>query len=271
MKRELIVFFALAYLLSWVIWLPLYLPYFGIHVIKALPFNHALGGLGPMLASLALTFFYKGKEGLLQLMRSLVQVKPFNLLVIVLIGPFLLLMLSLVLSSSVNSTSLSFHHIGISKEFPDFNIITFFIYNLIFFGFGEETGWRGYALPRLQENMNAFWASTALTVGWALWHWPLFLYRPGYTSMDIYGIIGWILSLYTGSILLTWLYNSSRGSVLICAVFHSTIDIAFTSDVADPNVIGYLGMFVTLWGIAVIFIFKPRYLSRVKFYKHQWD
>jgi len=49
-------------------------------------------------------------------------------------------------------------------------------------------------------------------VGWAAWHLPLFLYRPGYMGMGIGigEIFGWILSLLTGSILLTWLYNSTR-------------------------------------------------------------
>jgi membrane protease YdiL (CAAX protease family) len=157
---------------------------------------------------------------------------------------------------------LNFQKTGLNKEFPQFNLPVLFIYNLVFFGFGEETGWRGFALPRLQTRFSALKATLVLTLFWALWHWPLFLYRPGYASMGPGGAAGWLLSLLTGSVLLTWLYNSSRGSVMVCAIFHATIDIAFTSDYLDKNIVGLMGMCITLWGIAVILIYKPRNLSR---------
>lgn len=138
----------------------------------------------------------------------------------------------------------------------------FFRLQSSFFGFGEEVGWRGFALPRLLNKLKALIASILLTFFWALWHLPLFFYRPGYTTMEWTGILGWAFSLLTGSILLTWLYNSSRASVLICAVFHSTIDIAFTADIADKNIANYMGFLITVWGILTIIIFKPKYLSR---------
>ena len=79
--------------------------------------------------------------------------------------------------------------------------------------------------------------------------------------MGFAGIMGWVFSLLTGSILLTWLYNSSKASILICAVFHSTIDIAFTADLAGINVINYMGFLITVWGILTILIFRPKNLA----------
>ena len=133
--------------------------------------------------------------------------------------------------------------------------------DLLFFGFGEEVGWRGFALPCLQNKSSALNASIILTLFWALWHLPLFFYRPGYTTMEWTGILGWIFSLLTGSILLTWLYNSSRASILICAVFHSTIDMAFTADMADKNIVNYMGFLISVWGLFTILIFKPKNLA----------
>lgn len=75
------------------------------------------------------------------------------------------------------------------------------------------------------------------------------------------GASGWFFSLLTGSILLTWLYNSSKASILICAVFHSTVDIAFTADIADKSIVNYMGFLITVWGILTIVIFKPKNLA----------
>jgi membrane protease YdiL (CAAX protease family) len=144
-------------------------------------------------------------------------------------------------------------------EFPQWNGISFFLYNLLFFGYGEETGWRGFALPRLQARYQPLSASLLLAVFWALWHWPLFFYRPGYVSMDMAGITGWLLSMATGSILLSWLFNGSGGSVLICAIFHATVDIAFTSNFAESDIVAWTGMLITVGGLIIALL--PRRFS----------
>ena len=176
-------------------------------------------------------------------------------------SPFILAFIAELISYFVNKTPINFSALLTTKEFPEWNFLTFFVYNVVFFGFGEEVGWRGFALPRLQNKSNALTASIVLTLFWTLWHSPLFFYRPGYTTMDWTGILGWVFSLLTGSILLTWLYNSSRASILICAVFHSTIDIAFTADIGDKNIMNYMGFLITLWGILTIIIFNPKNLA----------
>jgi len=234
---------------------------FGWNDMTVLPLNHAIGGLGPLIASFLTTWIFLGKSGVLVLFARSFQIKPFLYLVIALCSPFILTILAGLISSFIARTPLDFSGILNSKEFPEWNILTIFIYNLVFFGFGEEVGWRGFALPRLQFKVNALSASILLTVIWALWHLPLFFYRPGYTTMEWTGILGWVFSLLTGSILLTWLYNSSRASILICAVFHSTIDIAFTSVNADKNIMNYMGMLITIWGILTIIFFKPKNLA----------
>lgn len=223
--------------------------------------NHAMGGLGPLIASFLTTWMFLGMKGLKVLLARCFQIKPFLYLVIALCSPFILACLAGLLSSIITKQPLDLSGIFDAKEFPEWNILTIFIYNFVFFGYGEEVGWRGFALPRLQFKVHALSASILLTVIWALWHLPLFFYRPGYTTMEWTGMLGWVFSLLTGSILLTWLYNSSRASILICAVFHSTIDIAFTANFADQNMMNYLGFLITIWGILTIIIFKPKNLA----------
>lgn len=259
--KQLLTYFGLAYLISWTIWLPLYGHIFGLINLPTLPFNHGIGGLGPLIASFLTTWIFLKKAGLKNLLAKCLQIKPLLYLTVALFSPFILGFFALLISYFIDKNPINLSELLRTKEFPQFNLLTFFIYNLIFFGFGEEVGWRGFALPRLQNKSNALTASIVLTVFWALWHLPLFFYRPDYTTMGAAGIFGWVFSLLTGSILLTWLYNSSRASILICAVFHSTIDIAFTGDIADKNVINYMGFLITVWGILTILIFKPKNLA----------
>jgi len=256
MKR-LITYFTLAYLMSWAIWLPLYSKKLGISDLPTLPYNHALGGLGPMLAAILTTIIYEKRKLFLLLKRAL-QIQPISYFTIALFGPFVLYFLACTIAYFVNYTPFKIQEIFISKEFPQFSFIVFFFYNLLFFGFGEEMGWRGYALPHLQAKMQPIYATLLLTAFWALWHLPLFLYRPGYATMDVAGVIGWVFSLLTGSILLTWLFNGSKGSILICATFHSTIDVTFTADSTNKNIVNYMGFLITIWGVATIFIIKNK-------------
>jgi membrane protease YdiL (CAAX protease family) len=259
--KQLLIFFGLAYLISWTIWLPLYGHIFGLTDLPTIPFNHAIGGFGPLIASFFTTFIFLKADGVKKLLAKCFQIKPLTYLAIALFSPFVLAFIASVTSHFINKTPINISGLLTIKEFPQWSLLTFFFYNLIFFGFGEEVGWRGFALPRLLNKSNALTASILLTLFWALWHLPLFFYRPGYTTMEWTGILGWVFSLLTGSILLTWLYNSSRASILICAVFHSTIDIAFTADIADKNIMNYMGFLITVWAILTIIIFKPKNLA----------
>ena len=259
--KQLLTYFGLAYLISWTIWLPLYGGVFGLPHLPALPFQHALGGLGPLISSFLTTWIFLKKEGVKNLLAKCLQLKPLIYFAVALFSPFILAVIAVVMSYYIDKIPIDLSGLLRAKEFPQFNLLIFFIYNLVFFGFGEEVGWRGFALPRLQNKFNALTASLTLTVFWALWHIPLFFYRPDYISMGFAGIMSWVFSLLTGSILLTWLYNSSKASILICAVFHSTIDIAFTADLAGVNVVNYMGFLITVWGILTILIFKPKDLT----------
>jgi membrane protease YdiL (CAAX protease family) len=259
--NPLIVYFTLAYLMSWIIWFPLYSPAFGVDVMPVLPFHHGIGGLGPMMASLITTWLFEGEKGMKKLAGQMVKIRPLLYIAIALFAPFLLAMIAIIINNLLNNQPVELSGIFIAKEFPEFNFIGLMLYNLFFFGFGEEAGWRGFALPRLQTRYNALRSSLILTLFWALWHWPLFMYRPGFMDMGMAGSFGWVFSLFTGSVLLTWLYNSSKGSILVCAIFHSTIDIAFLADFTDQNIINYMGMLITVWGIVTIIIFKQKNLS----------
>ncbi len=260
--KSLLVYFSLAYIISWVIWLPLYDEVLGISNIKSFPYNHAVGGLGPMISAFITVFIFNGEKGISKLLKDCLKIKPLFYLFFVFFSSFLFGFLAATIQFFLDGKFPEWHAFFSIKEFPEFGFFTFIIYNLIFFGFGEEVGWRGFALPIFQKRWNAFQSSLILTIFWGIWHLPLFLYRPTMMSMDFAGILGWLFSLLTGSIIFTWLYNSSRGSILICAIYHAIVDVVFITDFAKGNIISYLGAMITVLGIFVLVYFKPKNLSK---------
>lgn len=159
---------------------------FGFPDLPTVPWQHGIGGLGPLVAALITTNIYRKGDGVQALLKKCVQFRPVPYLMIALAGPFILAMMAVGIYVLMNAP-IELSNLFRTSEFPGFNLLAYFMYNLIFFGFGEELGWRGFALPRIQKKYNALVSSIILSGFWAVWHWPLFLYRPDYMSMDAGG------------------------------------------------------------------------------------
>ena len=86
--------------------------------------------------------------------------------------------------------------------------------------FGEETGWRGYTLPLLQRRHGAVVAALLVAPIWVVWHLPYFFTVATYRDFPPARYIGFAFSISCDSIVLTWLYNGTGGSILACAIWH---------------------------------------------------
>ena len=95
--------------------------------------------------------------------------------------------------------------------------------NIIGGPLGEELGWRGFALDRLQNKWNALIASLILGIIWAAWHFPLF-YIKGTPQQEMgFGTLVfwlWSLQVVSLSVLTTWVYNNSHRSILSAILMH---------------------------------------------------
>lgn len=94
---------------------------------------------------------------------------------------------------------------------------------LLLTGGNEEFGWRGFMLPELQRTYSALTASIVIGVCWLIWHLPsdLFLTALGNGWTWSPDRIAMRLGVIPLAIILTWIYNSSRGSVLLAMIFHA--------------------------------------------------
>ncbi len=98
-------------------------------------------------------------------------------------------------------------------------ILPFFLFDLL--TNGEEMGWRGYVLPRLQLKSTALVSSLILGVIWGFWHLPIFL---GHWSPVTFLLF--MIKVPVEAILFTWVYNNTRGSLLLVALMHAASNTA---------------------------------------------
>jgi membrane protease YdiL (CAAX protease family) len=94
-----------------------------------------------------------------------------------------------------------------------------FVFIVLFIALGEEPGWRGFLLPRLEQRFGPLRASLVLGAVWALWHLPLLgnEFAPAH-------VVPFLVSVFAGSVVLTRLYDGSGGSVLLPMLMHATIN-----------------------------------------------
>ena len=110
----------------------------------------------------------------------------------------------------------------------------------------EELGWRGFALPHLQIKFNAFISSILLGFLWGIWHLPLWI------SYDLNIIIG-LINIVGYTIIITWIFNSTAGNMLMALLFHASLNIS--SNFISINQSDYIRP-ILIWLVVFIIIIK---------------
>lgn len=118
----------------------------------------------------------------------------------------------------------------------------------------EELAWRGFALPRIQDRFEALTSSLLLGVLWGGWHLPLFV-----ASGE--SVVLQLLQIVAVTVLITWVVNSTRGSMLLAMVFHASLVVSLVALKAGP--VSWVEVTLT-WAAAIVVIaaFGRRDLSR---------
>lgn len=229
-KHQIIIFFALTFIISWYPW------YTGGVGFKA---------AGPSYAGLTVVLIVSGWAGVKMMLRRLVKWRVGIIWwAVALLGPLLVVLTAIGL------------HILAGGEAPSFQVwkveplmipvLMLILISPIGGAGGEEPfGWRGYAQPMLQEKLGK-WAPiiTSFIIGivWAVWHLPEF-YNPASTQYALgwSGFVPLIIMEITNSIIMTWLFNKTGGSVLVAGViWHLAVDTFSTTLLTGFTVTGML-------------------------------
>ena len=126
---------------------------------------------------------------------------------------------------------------------------------MLFLGPIEEFGWRGVAQPILQRHMAPIWAGLLIGVVWGLWHIPAF-YLSGAVQSG-WSFTPFLIGNISLAVIVTPLFNASRGSILLPAVFHFQLINPLWPD-AQP----YDTYFFVLVAIAIVWLNRDTLFTR---------
>jgi membrane protease YdiL (CAAX protease family) len=215
-RNPLVSFFIMAFVFSWIAVTPLLLN----PALPAEPFM-ILGALaGPTLSAVIVLAYLEGRAGLKRFFKRYIQWREGIIWwLIVLFG--ILIALTLTAAVIVSPSILSEFLRNIGLILPTY--IMTLIVGVILGPLWEEPGWRGFALPRLQSRYGALVGSMILGVLWALWHIPGYL--GGWMASSFLALLVYCVGM---SILFTWIYNHTHGSILLMILFHSSSNAAIS-------------------------------------------
>lgn len=265
-QHPVIAYFTLAYAISWAVELPLVASAQGWLQAPIPPAIHYLASFGPLLSALIVTVATEGRQGIRQLLAGLLKWRVgLGWALFATLSPIALFVVAAIIGYATTGKWPDLTLLGEVDDLPYLGIVGGFILWLLTFGLGEEIGWRGYALPRLQKRHTALTATLILGIVWALWHLPAFFYRDTYMAMGlITGFPLFLLSILAASIVFTWLYNSTRGSLLMVIVFHALFDFLSVFKAGGASVATIMSAGVMIWAVLVVILFKPMNLSHDK-------
>ncbi|MBI4922916.1 MAG: CPBP family intramembrane metalloprotease [Devosia nanyangense] len=202
--------------LLWGYWISA-MPPGGLEMSPAFLVSAILGGLAPSLAAIAVAWALGGRAGIARLLAPLVRwrIQPFWYVVALLTAPAVTLV----------TVALQAVVIGGSR-FADIGaLLPVLLIWPMMAALGEEIGWRGFLLPRLQPRFGIL--PTALVIGaiWGVWHLPAH-----YIALKAYGdwfipafLVNGPIVLTAHAIIMSWLWNRSGGNLILMVLYHFTI------------------------------------------------
>ena len=217
-KYKPVKFFALAYLFTWIFWIPaIFLPGNIGFVLMA------VGLLAPAVVSTLFVLLSKSdalKQDLKNKLIGFYKVKWANVFLAVAVFAVIVvcsILLSLPFGQSLDqfafTEDFSFTGVGVGSA-----LITILAASII-----EEVGWKGYCEDSIGEYMNWFWESMIFGALWSLWHLPLIFikgtYQAGLMVNPLY-VVNFFVSGIPLGFIITWVYLASDRSILACMVFH---------------------------------------------------
>ena len=224
-KHPLASYIVLAYAISWILTIPFILAEWGVlHGDFRVAF--IIKSFGPFAAALIVTGITEGKAGIGTLRGRIRQWKAgWVWYAVALLAIPALFMAGLLIQPGAAA--------GFTGITPAVFIGYLVSFVIVAFGggpLGEEPGWRGFALTRLQGTYGPLKATLLLSLIWTCWHLPDFLTSaqgggPGVPAVTLLvNFVLFLLLVTSLSILFTWLFNHTGGSIFMAILAHASVN-----------------------------------------------
>lgn len=263
--KAVFLYFLVACFFSWIVFVLLALNHHHLIFLftddaahaRLADFYHSFGGLGPTLGAITICIALWGKNGWLQLTHQLAARKMNRKAWLFALSPFIYLLLALPVDYFISNEWFNWNEFWTTNHLNDPVNLIYWLMPSLFYGLFEEPGWRGFLLPWLQKSFSAMNATIILTLFWFCWHIPSFFYR---YDLSVPMIIGFVIGLFAGAIVLTFLYNYTRGSLLAVIIWHLTWDIVSIAG-KDGNLSAIMSTIIMVIAIAILLVYKWKDLS----------
>lgn len=262
-QSPLILFFALAFAIAWIIWvaIALLIPDLspGAGTFITIP-----GSWAPTLAALLITGRLEGREGVRSLVRGLIVWRVgVQWYFIAIFGPILIAALAVAIHVLLGGPPPAIETIAAGLNLPseeaNFLVLVIMfpiVFLMLCFGgpLAEEIGWRGFAQPRLQALIGPSLAGLTIGIIWSLWHLPLLLLVPSATGqIPLWAYLPIVTAF---GVIFAWLYNRTGQSVLLCLLLHAGANtlwaFGLTTLTQDTQL---MILFIILVGLATIWAY----------------
>jgi membrane protease YdiL (CAAX protease family) len=215
-----------------------------------------LGAFGPALAALLMTAFTEEKSGVKALWKHFWNRNlSLRWLLVILLGYDAMRLVANLVARTLDGQAYPI----LDLPDPPWMILPFFLQAFILSGMGEEFGWRGYALPRFQAKWNALTSSMILGLLWVAWHIPFFFIH----NQPLYqrNFWEWFPIILLSSIIYTWIFNNTKGSILAAALFHASFNSSIVVLPTHASLWYYYGSLL-LAVMLIVIIFGPKNFMR---------
>lgn len=251
-RSPLVSFFVLSYALSWAYWIPLLTS--GLRVAPGSTTTHFPGLLGPAVAACIVVGVCDGRNALRTFLGKLYFVShPRADFWVYSLSPVAFLAAALLVMGVLGIPIPGSEDFARFSGLPELGLPTVAVVVFLVGGYGEELGWRGFALRRLQQRFGPMGGALLLALLWAGWHLPTFGVIQTYREMTVPMILGgFLLGIASASLVLARVVHQTRGSVLAAALWHAAYNLTAATSAGGGFIAAFTTTCVILWAVILV-------------------
>lgn len=250
------VYLAVTFVVTWAVWLPLALDHRYGAGLPTVPYQFLFASFGPLTGAVAASAYTGGSAGVRAWASRAFSVRFGRVWWWAAVAmPVGYVVIGYGAARVVDGRWPDWAEFGLTDKLPGLGAVGVAAVWLLTSGLGEEAGWRGWLLPALARRTGVLGASLVVAAVWITWHLPAFLFNPTYAAMG-WGVVGWVIGLVAGSLLLAWMTQQARWSILPVLIWHAGFDLLTAADQSSGTIAAAISTVVIIQGVVAAVLLR---------------